>query len=586
MIEFKELTIKNFLSVGNQTQAVQLNKENLTLVIGENLDLGGDGNRNGVGKTTLCNALSYALFGVALNSIKKDNLINCVNNKNMLVSLTFSKNNVNYRIERGRRPNVMKFYVNDELNEAPESNDSQGDMRETQHDVNSLLGMSHDMFKHIVSLNTYTEPFLAMKANDQRVIIEQLLGITVLSEKAEVLKEQIKQSKDLICQENADIEAATKSNEKIQQSIDTLITRQQSWNTQHTFTINKINKEIAELTSLDIETELEAHGTTVAYNDQVNNIRRLKKEHAVCSDTVAQAEKMVNRNVIELDSMTNKICHVCSQTLLDHDHAAITAIVENNLTDNYIYFEKVNIDLTAIVAEMNGIGELIQQPVTYYRTIAEALQHQHNLQTLIEQLKIKNVETDPYQEQITQLSNSALQEINWNSINELSALKDHQEFLLKLLTNKDSFIRKKIIDQNLTYLNSRLTYYIDKMGLPHSVIFQNDLTVEITQLGQDLDFHNLSRGEMTRVILSLSMAFRDVWQSLYQSINLLFIDELADAGIDSAGLENLLSILKKTARETQKSVWIISHREELISRVDNILKVVKENGYTSFSTAD
>jgi len=124
------------------------------------------------------------------------------------------------------------------------------------------------------------------------------------------------------------------------------------------------------------------------------------------------------------------------------------------------------------------------------------------------------------------------------------------------------------------------------MGLPHSVIFQNDLTVEITQLGQDLDFHNLSRGEMTRVILSLSMAFRDVWQSLYQSINLLFIDELADAGIDSAGLENLLSILKKTARETQKSVWIISHREELISRVDNILKVVKENGYTSFSTAD
>jgi DNA repair exonuclease SbcCD ATPase subunit len=151
------------------------------------------------------------------------------------------------------------------------------------------------------------------------------------------------------------------------------------------------------------------------------------------------------------------------------------------------------------------------------------------------------------------------------------------------LTNKDSFIRKKIIDQNLNYLNKRLDYYIGKMGLPHQVKFLNDLNVEITQLGQDLDFDNLSRGERNRLILSLSWAFRDVWENLYQHINLLFIDELIDAGMDSAGVEAGLAVLKKMARERNKNIYLISHKDELIGRVNNVLRVIKENGFTSYA---
>jgi ABC-type multidrug transport system ATPase subunit len=167
-------------------------------------------------------------------------------------------------------------------------------------------------------------------------------------------------------------------------------------------------------------------------------------------------------------------------------------------------------------------------------------------------------------------------------MNTHTKLKDHQEFLHKLLTNKDSFIRKKIIDQNLTYLNKRLGYYIDKLGLPHKVVFQNDLTVEITQLGQDLDFDNLSRGERNRLILSMSFAFRDVWEGLYQSINLLFIDELIDSGMDAAGVENSLSVLKKMSRERSKNIYLISHRDELVGRVSDVLRVIKEGGFTTY----
>jgi len=585
MIKLKELTVRNFMSVGNQTQAVNFAQQNLTLVLGENLDQGGDdnGSRNGTGKTTIVNALSYALFGNALTNIKKDNLINKINTKGMLVTLAFEKDGIEYRIERGRKPNVLKFFVNDQEQETAETDDAQGDMRETQKDLDDLLGMSHDMFKHVVALNTYTEPFLSMRANDQRVIIEQLLGITLLSEKAETLKEMIKLTRDHITQETANIEATKKSNEKIQTSIDGLLTRQKAWNNQHTQEIEKIARAIVELESVDIEAELAKHSELKVYDEKSAKLKSLNKERATLDSATAQAERSVTKYDRELALLANKTCHACEQELHDHKHEEMTATAQGHLDEARKYADKVSKDLAKILKEIDAVGEVSARPSTYYDTVEQALKHQNNLKTMESQLEIKAGETDPYQEQIDELTDTALQDIEWHKVNELNTLKDHQEFLLKLLTSKDSFIRKKIIDQNLAYLNNRLTYYLDRMGLPHTVLFKNDLTVEITQLGQDLDFDNLSRGERNRLILSLSWAFRDVWESLYQQINLLFVDELIDNGLDAAGVEGALAVLKKMSRERKKNIFLISHKDELIGRVNNVLKVIKENGFTYYA---
>ena len=585
MIKIKDLTVKNFMSVGNQTQAVDFGREQLTLVLGENLDQGGDdsGSRNGTGKTTIVNALSFALFGTALTNIKKDNLINKINNRNMLVTLTFEKDGNKYKIERGRKPTIMKFYVNNQEQSAETTDDSQGDMRETQKDIDELLGMSHDMFKHIVALNTYTEPFLSLKANEQREIIEQLLGITLLSEKADLLKEQIRQTKENILQENADIEAAKKSNEKIQVSITGLETRQSAWYAQQKTDCNKIAESITELQSVDIEGELEQHAKVKLYDEHAAKIKSLNKERATLETAVIQADKSVNKYTKELEQLKNKTCPACEQSLHSHKHEEMTANVEKNLADSVIYLQGISDSYTSVLQELETIGDINGRPKTYYDTLEEALKHQNNLTSLEAALIKRTDEVDPYQEQIDDLKHTAMQEISWDNVNLLTSMKDHQEFLLKLLTNKDSFIRKKIIDQNLAYLNNRLTYYLDKMGLPHQVSFLNDLNVEITQLGQDLDFDNLSRGERNRLILGLSWAFRDVWESLYQSINLLFVDELIDNGLDANGVENALGVLKKMARERKKNIFLISHKDELIGRVNNVLKVVKENGFTSYA---
>jgi len=219
----------------------------------------------------------------------------------------------------------------------------------------------------------------------------------------------------------------------------------------------------------------------------------------------------------------------------------------------------------------------------FYDSKEDAIDHKNTIENLTNQLEAKLAESDPYSEQIEEMETQAVQEIEYNNINELNNVKEHQDFLLKLLTNKDSFIRKRIIDQNLTYLNVRLSQYLDRIGLPHTVKFNNDLTVTIEELGRELDFDNLSRGERNRLILSLSWAFRDVWESLYQQINLLFIDEVIDTGMDSSGVENSLAILKKMAREGHRSVWLVSHKDELAGRVNNVLSVVKENGFTTYN---
>ena len=582
MIRIKDLTVKNFMSVGNQTQAVDFDRDQLTLVLGENLDQGGDdsGSRNGTGKTTIINALSYALYGTALTNIKKNNLINKTNSKGMLVTLHFEKNNVNYRIERGRSPNVLKFFVDEQEQEM--TDESQGDSRKTQESINHLLDMSHDMFKHIVALNTYTEPFLSMRQNDQRAIIEQLLGITILSEKAEALKEQTKQTKDAIQEETLKINAIQTANEKIGTTIDSLSRTQRAWLSKKDQDCAKLQLGITELEHLDIDTELDSHEKLSNWSKHNNAIMALKKELSTLEPALVRADKSVdqaNKDIVDLDDAT---CYTCGQELHADKKAEIAERKTKELADAIAYQAEITVKVNDVVKGLEDIGDINGKPTTFYESAKEAYDHRQNVDSLTKALAQKVDDIEPYQAQIDELNNSAMQELNWGAVNDLTEYKEHQDFLLKLLTNKDSFIRKKIIDQNLMYLNNRLTYYLDKLGLPHQVVFQNDLNVEITQLGQDLDFDNLSRGERNRLILGMSFAFRDVWESLYQKINLLFIDELIDSGMDTAGVESSLSVLKKMGREGDKNVYLISHKDELVGRVNHVMKVIKENGFTSY----
>lgn len=570
------------MSVGNTTQGIDFERKDLTLVLGENLDLGGDGSRNGTGKTTIINALSYALYGTALSNIRKDNLVNKTNGKNMLVSLEFAVGSQEYKIERGRKPNLLKFYVNNREQEI--TDDAQGDSRETQDAIEHTLGLSHDMFKHILALNTYTEPFLSLKANEQRTIIEQLLGITLLSERADAIKEHNRLTKEKIQQEEFRIRAVQEANKRIEEQIEALRRRQTLWTTKHAEEVNKLNQALEDLKKIDIDTEIAAHKDHKIWEQRRKDINEIATQISRTKLDLGREQKSCAKLESDLAQLKSHTCHTCGQAFHDEKHQHV---LENKQSD-LVAARAASSEYSQLLSELEdahtSLGTLGKPPKMFYDREEDAIHHRSSLAALETQLAAKQAETDPYGEQIEDMQGQALQVVTYDTLNDLTRLQEHQDFLLKLLTSKDSFIRKKIIEQNLSYLNARLTHYLDRIGLPHTVVFQNDLTVSIEELGRELDFDNLSRGERNRLILSMSWAFRDVFESLYQPINVLFIDEMIDSGLDTQGVENSLALLKHMSRERHKSIWLVSHRDELAGRVENILRVVKENGFTSYNT--
>ena len=686
MIILKNITLRNFLSIGQVTQAVDFNRQDLTLILGENLDLGGDGARNGTGKTSLIQGLSYALFGVPINSIRKDNLVNRTNAKGMLVTLEFSVNGIDYKIERGRKPNLLRFYVNDNLQKG--NDDAQGENKETQVAIEKILCMSSSMFRHIVALNTYSEPFLALKANEQREIIEQLLGITLLSEKAELIKTLLKDTKDSIQGEEFKVKAVEEANKRVNEQIESLKRRQSLWQKKHESDLAYFVAQYDELAKIDIDKELLAHKDLSIYNvkkkqkdtrdallarqtawkqkqdkdindlifsgeklDTINIVEEIlahrqlaeyyiktkeladrDKELTRLNKEIEKESKLVKKLEAEIGTLRDHQCYACGQDFHDDQHSKVLHDKEHMLLEANLHVtsllnqykeqndkdivpgdkpkthykteaeairhgseaENIRTKVLEKQTEVNPYAEQLSEltvvevgpvPVTHYDTETQAIEHRTKVAGLLENIESKAAESDPYAEQVVEMESNALQSIDFDAINKLTKTMEHQKFLLDILTSKDSFVRKKIIDQNLSYLNSRLTHYLDKIGLPHQVVFQNDLNVEITELGRELDFDNLSRGERNRLILGLSFAFRDVWENLYAPINTLFIDELIDSGLDTMGVENAIAILKDMSRRRHKSIWLVSHREELAGRVPSVLKVIKENGFTTYSTA-
>ena len=584
MLNIQSLSVKNFMSVGNVTQAVTFDDSMLTLVLGNNLDLGANESRNGTGKTTIINALSYGLFGSPLTSIKRDNLINKTNGKGMMVGIEFEKDGHRYKIERGRKPNVFKFIVDTHETDNGLTDEMQGEGKNTQAEINKILGINSTLFKHLIALNTYTEPFLALRAHEQREMIELILGVTQLSEKAEVLKETIKEVKTNIKEEEFKVKAQQEANAKIEKTIADLERRTSVWHKSRDKEVIELKRGLERLNKIDIEKELEQHKLLDEFNEWLTAKSATKKELFNADSALKSADNHRISIVNDLEQLKDKNCPMCKQKIHTNGHEDLVKEKKKQLTEQEKVVKKAQSDHDAAVAASTVIGHHREKPKVLYGKIENVYEHKNSLQNLQDKLDEKQKETDPYTEQVESLKTTALTEVSFDTLNGLTDDLTHREFLKDMLTKPDSYIRKLIVEQNLKYLNTKLQTYLFELGLPHVVKFKNDLDVEITELGRDLDFDNLSRGERNRLILGLSWAFRDVFESLNNPINLLFIDELIDSGMDNMGVEASMAVLKKMSRERNRNVFLISHKDELQSRVTDILQVVKENGFTTYET--
>lgn len=663
--------MRNFLSIGNNTQTINLAKDPLTLVLGENNDKGG---RNGVGKTAAGQALSYGLFGKPLTKIKQTNLCNNVNKKNMVVTIEFDRDGISYRIERGQKPAFMRLFVDNAEQKADD--EAQGENKKTQERIDALLGMSHTLFRHIVALNTFTDPFLRMSVGDQRTVIEELLGVTQISERAETLRDLIATTKERMREQEAIIRTTVEANDRITKTIISTECQFETWNQTHAKTIASLEEQIIALETIDFDAEIAlfekldlfiaqnrdlTHNMNMAIQDLTraqqehsDHLRRLSRlqEDKLGSDLstslsveIGRKEKALARylrNIPKLQSDLDAIlieqqnadssdCVCCGQPLSGTDHlATVVANINSRVrsAENELLRETREYDallneidglrvaiaealvdeantkthkeaeITLQAVEVENAAKIVSEkkaavdtaktdctaigdrPLPTFGSRDELYSAKQICETLARDHEMEIAKINPYREQIVALR-STMSEVSYDLLNDLENLYKHQDFLLKLLVSKDSFIRKHIVDQNIHFINSRLEHYLEKLGLPHSVKFQSDLSVDITLLGIDMDFEQLSRGEMNRVILSTSWAFRDVWESLNTPINLFFIDELLDNGLCQLGVEDAVSVLKHFSRNN-RNVFLISHREDLISSFENIMTVTKSDGFTVF----
>lgn len=578
MIEFSLLSLRNFLSYGNNTTIFDLRRPGTTLIVGENLDNTSDGQgANGVGKSTIVNAIAYALYDKPVSDISKDNLVNNINNKNMEVTLEYvGDDGVQYKIHRfrkmkaGAEGNGVHFYKNGK-DVTPDS------VVATNAEIEKTIGIPYELFVRIIVFSASHNPFLNLKTDEQKSIIEELFGLTAISQKAELLKKQIKDTEGRISIQQVKIDSAEKERERHAAQIDNAKRRVDNWVEHNKATIAGLQDKLAKIEGVDFEVQQELHNTLASSQKRLNEALDIQR---ITERAIRELIKRKSKLETDLSHLTDAKCPYCLQQYTDAE-AKITETREQILS---IDEELTTLDAELEVAEREvatvslAIKEIRSKIVV--DDIEELITVKNESDNIRRQIKDLENTVNPFLDPLQELMDIALDDVDYTDINKLSKELDHQKFLLKLLTKKDSFIRKALLNKNLPLLNTKLQHYINMLGLPHRVEFTKEMSATISQFGRSLNFGNLSQGQRARVNFALSMAFRDVLQNLHPKINICMLDEVLDFGLDSIGVVAAAKLVKQKARDENVCMYVISHRDEVSSIFDKRMVIQMSKGFS------
>ena len=570
-VTFKEISIRNFLSFGNNTTTIELDNYGSTLIQGENIDASSN---NGAGKTTIINAICYALYNKPFDSISLQKLINSTNASKttlMEVRLAFEKGQDEYEIYRCRGET---FTIQVFMNGQDITLDS---VAENDKLIVEIMGISYDLFTKIVIFSGNSTPFLLLPVSQQRSQIEELFKITLLTEKAVKLKEVIKSTEQSIAIQEAVIKEQENQiaiyNKQLAQSQNAIT----KWDSDRLKQIAVLEDQLILCAEVNMENEKALHA----------RISELKKSKTILQGEVniltrdeAAAKDEISKLVKEIAHLKDDKCPYCLQAF--EGSGKKLSEIETQLSElSSIHEKELSPELLRKMLSLDKIKtEIVEkESEIIFPSLEEVLKAETASVTAKDKIEELKNAANPLLEQHKILEQHAVKSISTAEIDALKKELEHQQFLLKLLTDKNSFIRRKIISKTIPFLNKRLVSYTKDLGLPHLVKFDDDMSCTVSEYGRELDFGNLSSGEKKRVNLALSLAFRDVLHQLHSRINCLFIDEI-DASLDGSGVDNTFKVLKQKTRDDGLGLWIISHRPEAVGRFDRSIIVRKENGFS------
>ncbi len=608
-LTFKKLWFKNFLSFGNTITTIRLDEAELTAIMGENLDAGGEDSRNGVGKSAISDAFIYAIFGDVIRDIPNAQLVNKMIRKgqSMLVGLEFEKDDHEYLIERGEKPSKLLFFkkpIADKNDIRARSEniyiyEFSRNKAETNAEIRRIMGMNMTLAEYVLVNSSESAPFSRMKEEERREVIESLLGFNILSQRAEELSDERKDIKKELVSKEATVQATKAANARIQNEIASLQAKAQQWEREHAREIEDIRDTIAALEQVDVATEIEVITLIQEVQTQLKELQARQQVHATelrmtkadldrYKNLYDQAQTNIDRHVDTLAQIEKSLCPTCNQHWVarpeqrnrimndlevcrqdQHKHLknqqVAAELLEQMLQGNAALLDERKV-LDEQMAELNEI------PLTF-DSLQEAGAAEANLKSLRDSLEVIIQETNPHTDAIAGLKENALQAVDEDELRELRRLVEHYNLLITLLTSNDSFLRKTIIIRWMPRLNQRIAHYLVLLQLPHRVKFNPDLTLSITDYGQEFAWNGLSKGQRQRVTIALNLAFQDVFEMMNFKTNILMVDELIDNGICQRGAENSVEILRDKVQRRGKNVLLVTHRQDIASQIPNQLLV-------------
>ena len=561
MIKLKNIRFKNFLATGNRFAEVQLDKEPMMLIVG----------KNGAGKSTLIDALTYSLFGKPFKRINKSQLMNTVNEKDLLVEIEFFVGKSEWKVRRGIKPAIFEIYLNGKvINQDAKSTDYQKYLEE------KVLKLNFKSFTQIVVLGSASfVPFMQLTTNDRRVIIEDILDIGIFS----IMKNLVKDRSNILNEELTDLEYNIKLlqekillEEKYLKDLKLFSAKKRELN------LDKI--KAIEKTITNINSEIEEHQETVLLlNHSIHDQNSILKKHKDLDSYKLQIDKNLkklnNENTFFED---NENCPTCEQDIDETFKKDKLQQISSNIQDMNDGIDKLHKEMdkvTGRIDEITKCNNTIQDQETIItRRYSDIQAHQTLISRLQEEISEANVDVDDNKKDLLE------SELNGQKDERLQYVvqRRYYDILSNILNDKG--IKTKVIRKYLPVINKHVNMYLKDMDF--FVNFQLDENFNETIKSRhrdDFSYYSFSEGEKRRIDISLLLTWRDIAAMRNSvNVNLLILDEVFDASLDQAGVDDLMklfNVLKNT------NLFVISHKLDILDdKFPAKITVEKVNNFT------
>ena len=571
MIEFKEIRYKNFLSSGNYFTTIPLNKNKDTLIIGA----------NGAGKSTILDALTFSLFGKPFRKINKGQLVNSVNEKDTKVEIEFNINKTKYKVIRGIKPNIFEIYKNGKkLNEDSSAVDQQKYL-ETQ-----VLKLNYKSFTQIVILGSASfVPFMQLSAPHRREVIEDLLDIRVFSSMSDILKEKIKASKDnlkvlelkkesvgdkIVMQKQFIRSIEEEGENDIRKKQESIVTCEEESSEYQ----KRIEDLISQVSSKEKEIERYiSSGDTIkklsSYKTKIQTKKQTSNEHLVFfqKNTVCPT---CTQN-IEESFRVNKLDHLQQVLSKYQDNLSEieSAILEEEKREQKFF--ELQKEITTLQNETSQLNIRVSNSNKLRKSLEKEIQ---SITDKLENRTSENVKLSEYKDSLKQI------------LKDLEQVREEFEYFQQShILLKDDGVKSGIIRKYLPLINKQVNDYLQRMDFFINFMLDEDFNETVqTPVHEKFSYASFSEGEKMRIDLALLFTWREIARLKNSvSTNLLILDEVFDSSLDGFGTDEFLKIVRFVIKDA--NVFIISHKNELYDRFNNVLEFKKEGGFSRLKVA-